>query len=203
MKKQVLTILLIIIVVVVNGQNWERSFSHHDIMIGYGVPSLEGICDFNSPLLNDVFPEERYVRDDYNGTGVASFGYRYIPKNGMVMFGISGSYHASKAEVYNLGQYQGDLKRDWYSVVVDFQYRYKNLNKIQLYSGVAVGYVVGNEKLEAAAETGVPSQTGDISKIAWQINAIGMRYGGDFGGFFELGYGYKGIVNFGISYQIF
>jgi hypothetical protein len=30
---------------------------------------------------------------------------------------------------------------------------------------------------------------------------LGMRFGGQFGGFVEFGYGYKGIVNAGIAMQ--
>jgi hypothetical protein len=36
---------------------------------------------------------------------------------------------------------------------------------------------------------------------AYQINAFSLRVGKSFGGFFELGYGYNGIVNLGVSYK--
>ncbi len=203
MKKQVLSVILILLYICAGAQSWERSYAHHDIRASFGTPAPESIQKFNSGVLNDIFPEERYVRDSYSGTGVVSAGYRYIPKSGIVMFGVSGSYHTSSAKIYNVGQYIGILDRQCITVAGDFQYRYKNLNKVQLYSGLSIGYTVGTENLESVPESGIENQSGSISSIAWQINAIGMRVGGDFGGFFEVGYGYKGIINLGISYQIY
>jgi hypothetical protein len=35
----------------------------------------------------------------------------------------------------------------------------------------------------------------------FQITAVGVRLGKSLGGFMELGFGYKGLLNFGLSYQ--
>ena len=38
--------------------------------------------------------------------------------------------------------------------------------------------------------------------LAYQANIIGFRYGGIFGAFVEAGYGYKGILKFGLNIQL-
>ena len=38
-----------------------------------------------------------------------------------------------------------------------------------------------------------------ISGVAMQFTPIGIRYGKSFGGFAEIGAGYKGVINFGVN----
>ncbi|MCK4288204.1 MAG: hypothetical protein KAW86_03280, partial [Bacteroidales bacterium] len=44
-------------------------------------------------------------------------------------------------------------------------------------------------------------QTNNINHFNFQITAVGVRLGKSLGGFMELGFGYKGLLNFGLSYQ--
>ena len=72
-----------------------------------------------------------------------------------------------------------------------------------MYSGVGLGYTYGTEELTPPSELGTTPASGDVSNIAYQINAVGVRIGKKFGGYAEFGYGYKGIVNLGFSVQLF
>jgi hypothetical protein len=70
---------------------------------------------------------------------------------------------------------------------------------IQLYTMLGLGVTLNTEK-------GSYNSTGDTdtetsSNLAFQVTPIGMRIGRKLGGFAELGFGYKGIMNFGLSYR--
>ena len=199
--------LIIILSVVINlslfSQSYDRSYLHHDIMLSYGLPSTDMFQDINSTMLDDKFPDMRYIRDNYSGSGIVSLTYRHITKNEMMFWGITAGYNQTKGDIYNVGQLEGELKRSFITVAVEGQYRYQNMKKIQLYSGLGIGYTFGNEILNPPTDSGNESSSGSINQFAWQINAIGMRIGNSIAGFIEFGYGYKGIVNAGLSIQLY
>ncbi|RLD71800.1 MAG: hypothetical protein DRJ10_19140 [Bacteroidetes bacterium] len=172
-------------------------------MVSYGLPSTDIFQDINSTMLDDKFPDLRYIRDNYRGSGIINLIYRYVSENEMMFLGISGSYNQTVGDIYNVGQLEGELNREFITVAVEGQYRYQNMNKVQLYSGIGIGYTFGNETLNPPASSGNATSIGSINSIAWQINAIGIRVGKSFAGFAEFGYGYKGIVNVGLSLQLY
>ena len=184
-------------------QSYDRSYLHHDLMISYGMPSTDMFKDINSTMLDDMFPDKRYIRDNYGGSGIINFAYRYVSENEMMFFGLGGSYNQTHGEIYNVGQLEGELKRSFFTLAIEGHYRYQNMNKVQLYSGLGIGYTFGNETLTPTPESGKPSSSGSINSIAWQVNVIGIRVGNSIAGFAEFGYGYKGIVNVGLSVQIY
>ncbi len=68
---------------------------------------------------------------------------------------------------------------------------YNPSNIVQLYSGLSAGISVFTQSDS--------SQSGSKTIFAFQVNAIGLRVGHKFGGFFELGFGFDGIINAGLS----
>jgi hypothetical protein len=201
---RVITIVIFLIgSCTIYGQSYDKSYLHHDFMISYGLPSTDVFQNINSTMLDEKFPDLRYTRDDYNGTGIISLTYRYVTKNEIMFFGVSGSYNKTKGNIYNVGELEGELNRNFITLAIEGQYRYQNMNKVQLYSGIGIGYTFGNETLTTPASSGNKTITGNINSIAWQINAIGIRVGKSIAGFAEFGYGYKGIVNLGLSIQLY
>jgi len=184
-------------------QSFNRSYLHHDILLSYGIPSPDLFKSINSSMLDEQFPDKRYIRDNYSGLGNINLTYRYVSENEMLFYGISGSYNKTKGEIYNIGQFEGDLTRIFITIAIEGQYRYQNMNKVQLYSGIGIGYTFGSETLVPPSEGGKADSSGNINNIAWQINAIGIRIGNSIAGFAEFGYGYKGIVNIGLSIQLY
>ena len=68
---------------------------------------------------------------------------------------------------------------------------YNPRNIVQLYSGLSAGVSVFTQSDS--------SQSDSKTIFAFQVNVIGLRVGHKFGGFFELGFGYDGIINAGLS----
>ncbi|MBC8320455.1 MAG: hypothetical protein H8E34_07020 [Bacteroidetes bacterium] len=203
MSRTLIYFLLFIVTNNLVSQTYDRSYLHHDIMASYGLPATDLFVDINSTMLNEKFPDRRYVRDNYRGSGVVSVSYRRVSKNELMLWGISAAYCQTTGDIYNVGHYEGELNRRFITIAVDGQYRYQNMNKIQLYSGLGIGYSFGSETLNPLSNSGSPSVSGSINRIAWQINAIGVRIGDSIAGTVEFGYGYKGIVNVGLSIQLY
>ncbi|MFK5857565.1 MAG: hypothetical protein QM503_15660 [Bacteroidota bacterium] len=196
-------VLLITLSGSIYSQSYDRSYLHHDIMISYGVPSTDMFNNINTTMLDENFPDQRYIRDNYSGSGIICLTYRYVSENEMMFFGLSGTYNQTKGDIYNVGQLEGELNRNFFTLAIEGHYRYQNMNKVQLYSGLGIGYTFGSETLKPPIESGKTTTSGTINSFAWQVNVIGIRVGNSIAGFAEFGYGYKGIVNVGLSIQLY
>ncbi|GAA4279376.1 outer membrane beta-barrel protein [Aquimarina mytili] len=84
---------------------------------------------------------------------------------------------------------------------LEFDYRYVFKEKLQLYSGIGVGYTFGEQDLIRKPGVGQRSESENVNHFNCQFNFFGIRYGKSFGIFAEFGYGYKGIFNAGVSFQ--
>ncbi|MFA5419677.1 MAG: hypothetical protein WC341_14595 [Bacteroidales bacterium] len=188
---------------ILSAQSVEQNYQHHDVMLSYGLFPIDQFLSSESDMLNKQYPDKRYIRDHYSGSGIISFTYRHISQNEMVLWGFTAGYNQSSATIYNLGTNAGTLDRQFITVAADIEYRYVNRGIIQLYSGVSAGYQIGSEKLTAPVDSGLSNDTGSINRIAYQANVLGIRIGKSIGGFAEFGFGYKGIINLGLSLQLF
>lgn len=70
-----------------------------------------------------------------------------------------------------------------------------------MYSGFGLGYTFSNEKL-SPNQSDVQSMSSKNSSFNFQVIGAGVRIGRKIAGFAELGFGYEGIINLGISYQL-
>lgn len=187
----------------ISAQSYYHSYDHHDLSVSYGALLPDQFNNVESSMLNERYPDKRYVRDQYSSMGALFITYRHVLKNEVMLFGVTAGYSSSTAEIYNVGQYEGELARQFITVAVEWEYRYINRGPVQIYSGLGLGYTYGTEKLTPPPEQGSMEGTGDVSSIAYQVNAVGIRIGKKFAGFAEFGYGYKGIANIGFSVQLF
>jgi len=204
MKKAFLFLILAILSVALSAQSYYRSYDHHDISVSYGMFLPDQFNKLNSSMLNDLYPEQRYVGDEYTSTGAVFLTYRHVFNNELFLWGITAGLSNSSSQVYNVGQYEGELKRQYYTVAIEWEYRYVNQGNVQVYSGLGLGFTYGTEELTPPpSEVSTAPSSGDISSVAYQVNAIGVRIGKKFGGYAEFGYGYKGIFNIGFSVQLF
>jgi len=203
MKKVTLLTVIAFFSLSLFSQDYYRSYDHHDIRAGYGQFIPDQFNSVKTPMLNGLYPESRYVRDNYSCIGTIFITYRHIFRNELFMWGITTGISTSKSKIYNVGQYGGELNRSFYTLAIECEYRYVNQGPIQVYSGVGLGFTYATEEFAPAAESTLTGKTDNISNIAYQINAVGVRLGKKYGGFIEFGYGYKGLINAGFSLQLF
>ena len=73
-----------------------------------------------------------------------------------------------------------------------------------MYSGLGAGYAFGKTTFKLGDALEFKNTNNDNSKInyfTFHVTALGFRVGKKLAAFAELGVGYKGIINGGLSYQ--
>lgn len=200
MKSAVLLFAFVVAFVSLNAQF--ASYDRHDISVAYGLITPDQFMNVESEMLNGQFDDKRYVRDNFSSMGGVYLSYKHINKAERAWWGFSLGYEQNKSEIYYVGQYAGELKRAFYTLALEGQYRYVNRGIIQVYSGIGLGFTYGQESL-SATDYHLEESTGNLYRLAYQLNVAGVRIGKKFAGFAEFGYGYKGIFNFGLSVQLF
>ncbi len=82
-------------------------------------------------------------------------------------------------------------------IMPEAEFSYIRTGMIDFYGNVSAGVNVASEK-----ETAMGKSTSDTYyNFAFQVNPVGLRVGRRLGAFAELGLGYKGYVNAGVSYR--
>jgi hypothetical protein len=84
------------------------------------------------------------------------------------------------------------------TVALELNWLYLNRRHFQLYGGAGVGL---SHWLEFDQDKDLSKYTETGNKVGYNLTLLGFRFGGDLGGFVELGAGYKGLVSCGLSYQ--
>jgi len=194
--------LTVILVFVVTSGSYSQvkhneSYLKNEIYGSYGAASAQEIASYFNNML--TFPISFFLlsSESRNPVGPVMFGYRrYLNKQ--LSIGITGSYTAYKTDYhYTLNDSLiGTTDDKFYTVMVRGDYSFVHSDYFQMYSGGAVGLT--NFKSNYADST---SKSVSTSHLAFQVNVLGVRVGKNFGAFLELGFGYNGIFNGGISYK--
>ena len=208
MKKYIATFILgFSIMLVCHAQNTTDSVSvkHHEFYAGVGflsdVQIISGIIDFVTNVYTDV-----YTFGLAGGTSrkflffTPSIGYRYW-FNKKVGIGVNFSFDkCTVTETYvkevntflwilPTFEYEYNIyDLYYYTTAVNFNWNYVNRPIFQLYGNVGMGTTI------------VQSSDG-INKLYFNmhVSPFGVRVGKMVAGFTEVGFGYKGIINMGLS----
>jgi hypothetical protein len=163
------------------------------IILGWGAPNFAaaGLSDVNEqtgPIhvgFKHFFSEKLSVGAMYNYSDATT--KNYLLTNGTSAFS------------YN-------YKTVFSTFLTNIDYTWANKEKYNLYTGLGLGYVDVSATATITDGSGTaPTFTAAASGLAYHLTAIGVHYklgSSRFGGYAELGFGYNGIVNAGLSYSI-
>jgi hypothetical protein len=113
------------------------------------------------------------------------------------MINADGFFQRMSQDLFLAGKNDGKMDYSYITIGLGTDYRYVSTNSFQMYSGIAVAYTLENLKY-----TGSSGKIPDSQRfVNYQLTAAGFRVGKQFAAFAELGFGYKGIANAGLSYQ--
>ncbi len=176
----------------------------NELFISYGMFAFNSV--FTGFRLSSTGLPYDYRIHDYNYKkklteippvlGVLNIGYkRYIKNKYSVIINISYTQNNNKF-INTIYDSLGFTSKDFtLSTLVGFEYHYLNKKYLNLYSGVQLGmYHTRLILLENKSKTS-NSKTG----FAFQVDAFGLCVGKNVFGFIELGFGFNGIIKFGIS----
>ncbi|MCF8347140.1 MAG: hypothetical protein K9G38_08005 [Bacteroidales bacterium] len=192
-KKYLLILLFSFSIMLARGQ-----YLHHDITGSYGFVTTDQVADVLKDVLTTVFSFGTYEKENYDYSGALFLTYKRPVTYRLHMGGTVGIDNVS-GDLLSNGTAYGTFHTRHTTFAGEADLRWVKRNRLQMYSGLGLGYTF-------TAEEGFVSGSGesDINRsghLAIQVTAIGLRIGRKFGGFMEAGFGYKGLLNFGLSYQ--
>lgn len=156
----------------------------------------------------------------YCYSGAWFFTYRFFLTD-HIAIGLSGGFDNVKGDVtqgnpkYN-GGHDGNIgvyAHNCYTIAPEFFVKYAGWNVIMFYGYMGLGYSTSSitrgyssDVIARTYQNGVvtyqlpplePDQNFSVYKL--QVTPIGIRAGSTVAAFIEVGYGYKGLVNMGLS----
>jgi len=161
----------------------------HEISLGYGLGTTSDFLDAFSDVLATVASGGEISQDNENYSGAVHLSYKYLV---MDRLGVGGTlvYEHASADAWQHSEQTGRIKRNYYTIAAEVDYRYVRRPFFTLYSGLGLGYTSHHEKYQPDAGEESSASTGHFN---FQITGIGARFGGRAGGFAEAGFGYKGL----------
>lgn len=165
------------------------------VTLSYGVASTDEIMS----IWGDVFGSiVGYSREEVKTSGVIILNYnRDIAKLWSIGGGLA--YEQSVGNAYILGNKVGKDNRYYLTIALEGRINYLKKPIFNLYSGLGLGYTIAKGTITYDDKS--PDTKQDFSHVNYQITAVGFRVGKDLAGVAEVGFGYKGIANIGVSYR--
>lgn len=171
-----------------------------DFRIGYGITPVQTLSEsFSTELIPDL-ADDKYVTLQKKGSGMFSASASFNT-SGRWGFGIDAVYGKTKAIFKYPNTSTQEPESKWFTVMGRVNYTYYtdlvSAPNIQLYGSIAAGSSFRDAQVEKAGTT----KTFNQNYFAYQITPFGIRTGQKIGFWAELGYGYKGLLNAGLSLQ--
>ncbi|MEG0891164.1 MAG: hypothetical protein RSF01_04710 [Bacteroidales bacterium] len=178
-------------------------YKKSEIYIQYGAPS---ILELTNDLDNNTFKDKNGVVHKFKEygqkyTGVGAIGYNYYINPYLCLgayFGISEADIKIKEEASNKDVYTNHTRS--YTGMLEFRWIYFRQGIWEASCGCSLG-VAGKDEEQTELDTKnniIPAENDRVA-FAYNLTATRVRIGGTVGGFIELGFGYKGLVNAGLS----
>lgn len=189
-------------------------YPRHEIYVHYGSPTVMELVT--------VLPAPKEFRADTKDqvfSGAPGIGYNFS-LNKKFSLGVFGGYSYSKANIYALPpvessageillygkgvrSYVGQISANWI---------YLNEDDLELSTGLYLGVAFWDEDVHFYADKGILEglitddfvfpHSNEQWNVSYHFTACKVRYGNTFGVFGELGFGYRGLVNVGLSIKL-
>ncbi|MFA8450232.1 MAG: hypothetical protein ACEPOW_06035 [Bacteroidales bacterium] len=171
----------------------------NEFIISYGILGAQDILSlvysFNTFFYDPLIFEINNLNQTSGIFGI-TYGRFLSPK-----VKISGLLNFERARFTvqdEFGVVEGnDFNLDFYTFMVRGDWFYFTQEYVSLYSGLAIGGTIISSKNNSKYN----AQNKNIGLFGFQINAIGLRLGYRFYALGELGFGYQGILRFGLGYR--
>ena len=194
---------------------------NQEIGVGGGVFSSEQILDGTSVgILEPTM--KKYTNNTTTGVWFADYKY-FVTKSFTI--GVFAGMQKEAGDWYfddvqgkkpdNWSSYKiGTFSRTAYTIAAECSFAYTNREDVRMYSTFGVGATFKRETdvydlayynagyYNGVNQYGNVSQPNNPTKFDAYYSPLGMSFGGRLRGFFELGIGYKGILNGGICYKL-
>ena len=186
-----------------NNSTPTTTYPHHEIYAGVGLFNDNQLFSMFGDVLGTIFTLGQAVQPNKYSAFTPSVGYKYW-FNKRIGLGAHFAFDWNSVKVIHRPDIIGDYhnadtvihKRYFYTIAIDATFNYMYKPACQLYGNIGMGVTLvsfANNK-----ETGLRQ----FPFFNMHISPIGVRFGKMVGGFVELGWGYKGFINAGLSVKL-
>ncbi len=165
----------------------------NDISCGVGFATTNDLLNSVDDIISDIFGVSTA---NISATPAISLTYKYTIMNDWLLY-ADGIYQTINNDLIKHDTIIGNANNRYYTIGFGTEYHYINKDWFQMYSGVSLAYTYQNSNFSQSSN--IKDDTDNY--FNFQVNAVGLRFGKQLAGVLELGFGYKGIANFGVSYQ--
>ena len=203
MKKIIATIMLgLAISVAAPAQNE----AHHEIYAGVGLFNDNQAFSMVGDLLGTVLTFGQLVQPNKYWILTPAVGYRYW-FNKSVGIGAHFAFDKNSVRALHLHDTSTSSDNEWrvhnryfYTIALDFNWNYMNRDICQLYGNIGLGVSLVN--FSDNKTTNPDAKLTQLPFPNLHLSPLGIRVGKTFAGFAEIGWGYKGIINAGLSVKL-
>jgi len=183
--------------VVINVKAQESKIPRNQIEVSYGFYTTSHFLGKVFTTMKKSIGSGRETNDTssyydlWKSKGNLNISYKYRPLKKLYV-GLSFICDFDNAVKTNKnGTNFGISNFNLYTIALEIKYLYLNNKIIQLYGFLGAGYSLTFNK-----------EFNDLKFFNGQLTPLGIRIGNKIGGFAEIGFGYKGVANIGLSLNI-
>jgi hypothetical protein len=173
--------------------------SKHDLSIQYCLVTTPDIFDASHDLINSSWDGEDITRSNVRWTGGFYGTFRYFFTDIQSIDAVFG-YSRTNGDLILGGEKQGESLRDFYTLGIEWSIHYIRKEFFQMYSGGGLGVTFIFED-NSYYQSAVPSYSDSKAYPNFNFTFVGFRFGKKVASFIETGFGYNGLIAFGISAQ--
>jgi len=174
--------------------------------IGIGAGSSTEIANDVLDGIGSIFTLGNFRYENESYSPVILLGYKYAVID-RLMVGVNLTYQNAKTDRIVstdakpvFGDLEGEITDNFYTIGIEGVYHYISKPSFQMYSGLGIGYTMNTEKFVSNADS-ASDRTDTYGLVPLQFTFAGFRFGKTIAASLELGFGYKGVLNAGLSYQ--
>ena len=182
-------------------------FPRSEIYLQYGTPSLMELTTILSPNFHDEVTNGETRNHKFSG--IAAIGYNFFihPR---VSIGLDFGYGYGSSDIYisDVDEFgpAGEPEFMCRAVVMNYSchlsgaFTYWQQGPMECSGALYLGVNYMDESVRNAVSDEL--KPNDHLNFSFHITAVKFRYGDMVGGFAELGFGYRGLLNVGLSIKI-
>lgn len=163
----------------------------NEVVLGIGDAGLLFMLD---DVTTTIFTLGTVTYGDERGGVQVVAGYQRWFSRG-TSAGVTATWAGAKKTMFFRGRSVGDVERRQMTLTVDGRAHWFRRPSAELYTGLALGVGAFSDAL-----VGAPDENDTF--LAFHLVPIGVRFGRDWAGFFETGFGVNGFVRAGVSRRL-
>lgn len=168
------------------------------INISVGVATTNETNNLVDDILTGIFTNQSFKNERVSPSFNVTYKYAVLDN---LFLNLNGSLQSIKRDVLESNDVVGNLTNNYMTIGTGADYHYIKKEWFQMYSGISVAYTFQNSDFVPNGKISTMNSMDKKNKfLNYQFNAIGISFGKRIAGHIEIGFGYKGIINAGLSH---